>query len=336
MKNNDLERTWQEIERKKSSSGKMYQRMICIDMLYRVYIGSVGIPSRRYLSIEIPEIEAHQFDTFSTPKGFSFTLNPPSITHDGFAECILQASSHDQNDVFTIVVLDILHELSKQKLSAEYVNTLKQRIEKWRDFFRNPSNKRLSKEMALGLWGELHLIYKLHSSGISTISDLWSGPIKSAQDFQGHDIALEVKTTVSNQLDRVNISSEVQLDDSGYQALYLAALRVEQNDASGITLPQLIDTVASCLTEPQKNRLFAALLCMGYSPDDADLYNKGYVLKEQNNYLVKDGFPRLLRRNMPQGVHDLKYSVSLSNCSAYLVEWDSVVAAIKEYEYGQS
>ena len=55
MKNNDIEKIWQDIEAKKSSGEKAYQRMICVDMLYRVYIGSVGIPSLRYLSIEIPE-----------------------------------------------------------------------------------------------------------------------------------------------------------------------------------------------------------------------------------------------------------------------------------------
>lgn len=120
----------------KGNRKKAYQRIVCVDMLYRIYIGSVGIPSNRYLSIEIPEADKAQFDTFSAPKGFTFTLSEPAVKHDGFVACVLQAASHDQNDVFTIVATDILHELVNQKQPAKYIDTLKQRIAKWRDFLR--------------------------------------------------------------------------------------------------------------------------------------------------------------------------------------------------------
>lgn len=336
MKNNDIERIWQDIETQKSSGEKAYQRMICVDMLYRVYIGCVGIPSLRYLSIEIPEADKGQFDAFSAPKGFTFTLSEPAVKHDGFAACVLQSASHDQNDVFTIVVMDILRVLSIQKQSADYIKALKQRIAKWKDFFKKPANKKLSEEMVVGLWGELQLIYQMHNSGISIISDLWNGPIKSAQDFQGKDVAIEVKTTTSNSLEYVNISSEMQLDDEGRKGLFLAAYRLERNDANGETLSQLIEKISVNLTEQQQKRFYAALLCLGYDPGDSGLYNKGYVVKELKCYQIKDGFPRLLRCDMPQGVHDIKYSISLNNCSAYLAQWDVIVSSIKEYEYGQS
>ena len=335
MKSEEIEKIWQDIEAKKATGEKAYQRIVCIDMLYRIYIGSVGIPSNRYLSIEIPEADKGQFDTFSAPKGFTFTFSKPAVRHDGFVACVLQAASHDQNDVFTIVAADILHELVNQKQTANYIDTLKQRIAKWRDFFRNPASKKLSEEMIIGLWGELNLICKMHDSGISIISDLWNGPIKSAQDFQGKYVAIEVKTTTDNALEYVNISSEMQLDDEGKE-LFLVVYRIERNDASGVTLPQFVEKIANNLTEQQKKRFFAALMCLGYLPEDSGSYNKGYVVKELNNYQVREGFPRLRRSNMPQGVHDLKYRISLSNCSAYLTEWDVIISSIEEHEYGQS
>lgn len=336
MKNNEIERIWQDIEAKKSAGKKAYQRIICVDMLYRIYIGSVEIPSRRYLSIEIPEADKGEFDTFSAPKGFTLTISDPAVKHDGFVACVLQAASHDQNDVFTVVVLDILQELEKHKKSADYIKTLKQRIAKWRDFFKNPTSKKLSDEVVIGLWGELNLMCQMHDSGILTISDMWNGPIKSAQDFQGDSVAIEVKTTTSNSLEYANISSEMQLDDDGRKALFLAAYRIERNDAIGITLPQLIEEAAGKFTDQQKSRFYAALLCLGYASEDSGLYNKGYAVKEQRYYQVKEGFPRLLRCNMPQGVHDLRYRITLSNCSAFLAEADIIVSSIKEYEYGQS
>lgn len=334
MKNNELEHFWHDVELKKNTGIRSYQRMVCIDLLYRVYVGAIGMPAKRYISIEIPEDEVAQFDSFTAPKGFTLTLDAPSVKHDGFATCVLQSASHDQNDVFTIVALDILHELSKKKHAKEYVVTLKQRIAKWREFFKNPTSKKLTKEMVTGLWGELMLLKISHDSGITTIADMWNGPIKSAQDFQGRDVAIEVKTTTANQLDYVNISSEAQLDGAERKALYLVAMRIERNDANGITLPQLVDKVARALTEQQQKRFYAALLCLGYSPEDASLYNYGYTLRDQVNYSVVNGFPRLLRNDLPRGVCDLQYKVSLSSCSEYVTEWKAVVATIKEYEYG--
>lgn len=163
---------------------------------------------------------------------------------------------------------------------------------------------------------------------------MWNGPIKSAQDFQGKYVAIEVKTTTDNSLEYVNISSEIQLDGGGKE-LFLVAYRIERNDANGVTLPQIVERIANNLTEQQKNRFYAALMCLGYLPEDSGSYNKGYIVKELNNYQVREGFPRLLRSNMPQGVHDLKYRISLSNCSAYLTEWDVIISSIEEHEYVQ-
>lgn len=68
----------------------------------------------------------------------------------------------------------------------------------------------------------------------------------------------------------------------------------------------------------------------------SQLYTKGYILKEQRNYYVKSGFPRIIRSDVPHGACNIKYEVSLSTCSEFQVDWDRVIAAIKEYEYGQA
>ena len=99
--------------------------MVCVDMLYRVYIGSIGMPSQRYLSIEIPEDCKGEFDSFIAPKGFTFAIEDPAVAHAGYVACVLRAASYDQNDVFTIVAIDILQELRKQSLPGGYIKTLK-------------------------------------------------------------------------------------------------------------------------------------------------------------------------------------------------------------------
>lgn len=336
MKSNDLKTIWTDIEVQNYAHNRLLQRMVYVDLLYRAYIGASGIPSRRFLSIEIPEKDTNQFDAFNVPQGFTLSLEDPGVKHAGYAACVLQAASSDQNDVFAIVAQDILDELRKQKEAEKYIETLKKRIEKWREFFKNPSRNRLSGRMVIGLFGELLFIKELREMGIEIVSDLWNGPIKSAQDFQGERVAVEVKTDSSNSLEYVHISSEIQLDGADRDVLYLVVYRIERSDATGTTLPEIIKQVALMLNEQQRVRFTANLTCLGYSEEDDALYSIRYSLKERKAYKVEDGFPRLLKADLPQGVMDINYKLALQVCDTFAVEFEVIPQAIKEYEYGES
>ena len=336
MKSKNLNSLWIDMEGRHSERDRALQRLVYVDLLYRAYIGASGIPSKRFLSIEIPEKDTNQFDTFAVPQGFTLSLGDPGVKHAGYAACVLQAASSDQNDVFAVVAQDILDELRKQKEAEKYIETLKRRIEKWRDFFKNPARNRLSERMIIGLFGELTFIRELRESGIEIASDLWNGPIKAAQDFQGERVAVEVKTASSNSLEYVHISSETQLDEAGRDALYLVAYRIERNDAAGTTLPEMIKQVALILDEHQRARFTAKLTCLGYSEEDDALYNKRYSIKERNTYKVEDGFPRILRADLPQGVMDISYWLALQACDAFTVKFDEISQAIKEHENGEN
>lgn len=325
-----------DIEVQHNACDRFLQRMVYVDLLYRVYIGTSGIPSKRFLSIEIPEKDINQFDAFTVPQGFTLSLGNPGVKHAGYAACVLQAASSDQNDVFAIVSQDILDELRKQKEAVKYIETLKRRIEKWRKFFKNPVRNRLSERMVIGLFGELSFIRELREAGIEIASDLWNGPIKSAQDFQGERVAVEVKTSSSNSREYVHISSEAQLDEAGRDALYLVSYHIERNDATGTTLPELIKQVALMLDEQQRARFVANLTCLGYTEDDDTFYSKKYSLKERQAYKVEDGFPRVIRADLPQGIMDISYRLALQVCDTFSVEFDEISHAIKEYEYGEN
>lgn len=336
MKSNDLNLIWADIEIQPNSQGSFFQRIVYVDLLYRVYIGASGIPSKRFLSLEIPVKEIKQFDAFTMPQGLSLSVGSPGIKHEGYAACVLQAASSDQNDVFAIVAKDILEDLRKQKDASKYVATLKRRIEKWREFFKNPRKHRLSDRTVIGLFGEITFIKDLKSCGIEFVSDIWNGPIKSSQDFQGEQVAVEVKTASANKLEYVHISSETQLDAGEREALFLVGYRIERNDATGTSLPELIKQVSVLLSEQQRSRFKANLTCLGYSEEDSSYYNKRYSIKECQAYRVQDGFPRILRVDLPQGVMDINYRLALKSCENFSVEFDKIPQAIKELEYGQS
>lgn len=336
MRNKDLNSIWNEIEQRQSSQEKIYQKIIYVDFLFRVYIGSSGIPTKRLLLLEIPKTRIKEFDAFSAPKGFTLSIGETGIKHEGYAACIIQATNSDWNDVFTIVAEDILDNLRKQREEETYIFSLKQRFKKWRDFFKDNRKNKLTKEMIVGLTGELFFMKELLDKGIRQAPDLWNGPIKAAQDFQGNLVAIEVKTASANSLEYVHISSEMQLDDEERDALFLVAYRLEKNDSSGITLPMLIQKVSEMLTEQQKTRFWANLICLGYEAEDAQLYNEGYVLKERQVFKIKNGFPRILRSDLPVGVMDINYRLALQSCKDYASEFDEIVMALTEVEDGEA
>lgn len=333
MMNINLDAVWDELETRMSNPKTGAQTMICPKFLYRVYAGVIGIPTKRYLVIEIPEPQKSEFDSFSVPKGISLSIVDPIIKHKGFVSCLLEAASADQNDVFTIVAEDILNELDKKDVEG-FVVTLKQRIEKWKDFFKNPERKQLSEEVVIGLIGELSVIEDFIEQEVSCGPDLWNGPLKAAQDFQGDMIAFEVKTSCSSQIKTVKISSEVQLDDIGREHLFLVVNRLERDDAFGRRLPDYVSNIYRQLPNNKKNLFLAKLKCLGYDHDNSDIYTQAYSLKERFVYEIVDGFPRILKSDLRAGVTNVNYRVSLANCEDYLSDLDQLIETIRMCEYG--
>ncbi|MBR5636722.1 MAG: PD-(D/E)XK motif protein [Pseudobutyrivibrio sp.] len=331
MNKSELEKTWNEIDAKKGlSQDTSFQQMICIDLLYRVYIGVSGIPAKRFISLEIPKSSKEDVLNFEPVKGFEIEISEPTVKNDGFVSCTLQASSSDQNDVFTIISEDILVELYKHNKHEEYINALLKRINKWRDFFKSISNKKLSETQEIGLFGELSFINFALDAGVDFVSDMWNGPIRAAQDFQNDSFALEVKTVITNAIEYVKISSEEQLDISNRNNLFLLVYRIEHDEAKGQSLPDLIDCINSKITATQSNRFMACLLCLGYNQFDCDLYDKKYSVRENVVFEVKDDFPRLYSGNIPAGVKKIKYSLNIEMCKKFESDITRIIDILKE------
>ena len=334
MMNNELNKTWLELESNNDIGHNYIQKMICIESLYRVYIGVIGIPGKRFLDIEIPINQIEKFTLVTTTKGFIMNITEPTVKHDGYAACILQASSVDQNEVFSIVAKDILNSLEKEKSEERYVEILKERIEKWRDFFKEIHEKKLSNNVLIGLMGELKFLNELLEHEIYSALDWWNGPIKAAQDFQDDRVAVEIKATSNLKLDNVYISNEVQLDSNDREKLFLIAYRLERDDASGKSLPEMIEIISKKLSETQRNIFRAKLLCLGYDEENSESYSERFVVKESKCYDIKANFPCLTRKNIPLSVHDIKYKLELSHCEQFKIDLEDVIRFLEEYIYG--
>ena len=160
----------------------------------------------------------------------------------------------------------------------------------------------------------------------------WKGPVKAHQDFQFESGAIEVKTTLAKQPQVVRITSERQLDDNNWPALFMYVLALDVRQDGGETLVSMVATLRKSLTGDAvaQEQFEDALLAVGYLDNHAELYaDRGYVIRSQKAFRVKNGFPRLLEKHLPTGIGDVNYGLAVGACEPFNVNFETVVAAIK-------
>lgn len=225
-------------------------------------------------------------------------------------------------DIFSVLCEDLIESIKSESNEKQLVKTLLNRFEKWKSLFSRLNSQGLSPEEQRGLFGELYFLRKFiqHSSDFQHVLDSWVGPSGEVRDFQMNNWALEVKTTHGNNHQKVQISSERQLDNTHLEKLFLYHISLEKVQESGESLNQIITSIIDMLAIDTiaLTRFKAKLYEAGYFEYQADLYNDtGYFIRQDAFYRVRDNFPRIQENEIRSGVGDVKYSIVLSHCSDY-------------------
>jgi hypothetical protein len=71
-----------------------------------------------------------------------------------------------------------------------------------------------------------------------------------------------------------------------------------------------------------------ALRLAGYLDVQASMYATGYAVRALQLFRVGPGFPRLLERDLPPGVGDVRYTVALAACQEFEVSTAELHAAL--------
>ena len=85
----------------------------------------------------------------------------------------------------------------------------------------------------------------------------------------------------------------------------------------GMTLPEMVEEArAAAAGSGSLHLLNERLDLCGYGVDDAGLYaDVGYGIRSFRAFLVGDGFPRIVPGDLPSGVGEVRYSVSMAACA---------------------
>jgi hypothetical protein len=155
---------------------------------------------------------------------------------------------------------------------------------------------------------------------ISTIAavEAWLGPERSHQDFIFGNTAVEIKSLSGTERSTVRISSEDQLESLNDE-LFLRIYRLSSlSDAKGAqSLNEIVSAVQTRLREAEAVEAFdRKLVAHGYAPIP-DYDGPRFVVSGLHSYRVRDGFPRLMRSQLPTGIDRVAYDVRLEAIATF-------------------
>ena len=194
------------------------------------------------------------------------------------------------------------------------------RLARWRRLLSVGQGGLLSEQALRGLVGELLFLKNaILTIGAALSVAGWEGPFDAPKDFQLAGEAYEIKT-ISLGAATVSIASINQLDAApGILFLVVYELSAVPAGSSGAITPiGLVEEIRTalvphgCVLEDFNARLLAA----GF--EDQDPYRKMYFRVDgQRSFIVREGFPRLTRSELPHAIADASYELLLADCEAF-------------------
>lgn len=318
----NINEIWCDLERINFSSSPFIMRAHA-NVAFPGFFIALSFPeNRRSIAFHFEKQVVPELNNWNELRDISF-FEYPDLTNSNKCYILIQLLDSYYNDVFNVLCEDLILSISQISDEKLIIKELYNRIEKWKSLFENAGSQGLSPESQRGLFGELYFLRKLLSGNdLLNVVNLWMGPENQIHDFQNGDCSVEVKTTHGNNHQRIQISSERQLDASHIENLFLFHLSLDSRHQDGETLNQMVDSVSMLLDSDSAalNKFNSKLLAAGYFNHHRELYNDtGYLTRQENCYNVEHDFPRIEELDVRQGVGDVKYSIIVSGCQNYLI-----------------
>ena len=323
-----IKEIWNILESNNSPVAGLFKQRYSDTSKCDVFLGIKHPENYRMLIIRTP---------FSVGKDFNFKYEFRGLRFDkvydtddaSFLLLNLVLVDRQFKDIFDILISDVINDIIDQTQFSVILKNYTNRLVKWQSLFEKYGQQGLTQEAQRGLYGELNLLrkYLQHNDEYLHVLQSWVGPSNDIRDYQAGSWSLEVKTTHGNNHQKVQISSERQLDTSNLENLFLYHLSLEVRQHSGETLNQIVDSVMEMLKNDFAilNIYKSKLIEVGFYDIHRQLYeDTGYYVREERHYKVEKDFPRIEEKDIRNGIGDVKYSIVISQCSEYLVSEDNV------------
>lgn len=323
-----IKQIWTQLEANSSAVAGLFKVRYSDASRCDVFLGVKFPETYRMLIIRTPFTAGKDFNFKYEFKGLKFDkIYDPDDSN--FLLLNLVLIDKQFKDVFDSLIGDIISSIINESETKIILKNYSNRLTKWQSLFEKFNDEGLSPEKQRGLYGELYFIRKfmLYNNNYISLLNTWVGPESGVRDFQMGSWALEVKTTHGNNHQKVQISNERQLDTAHIDKLFLYHLSLEKIQESGETLNQIIVSINNILNADiiALNRFKSKLYEAGYYEQHYALYDSiGYFIRQDNFYIVENEFPRIQENEIRSGVGDVKYSIIISQCEAFVQNEKSV------------
>ena len=318
-----IEDLWKAIEADaaagKTSAGGWLLRLVRPAAACPFFVGLELASRRRVMLLRLPTSLVPSRRMWPRSKG----LEPLAVTIEASPHFGVALKEERFADVFTALVEDLIRRVIEAGTPAAQARAFLGQLARWQKFL-SASMEGLSQEAQRGLWGELHFLreHLISTLGPAAVSG-WKGAERAHQDFQFERSAVEVKTTLAKQPQVVRITSERQLDDRAWPALFLEVIVLDSREGGAETLPAMVGSLRAKLHADMsaQEQFEEGLLAAGYLDAHASRYGeRGYLVRSEKLFRVKRGFPRVTERELPAGVGDVNYGLAIAACEAFLLD----------------
>ena len=322
MKMMRINQIWEELENDQSSLQGLVLRRYSRTFLPDVFIAVKQPEKFRCIASSIDSSRKIDLRPFSNLQDITVDLSSDE-SRPGKNILLLKLLSKQHQDIFSIICEDLIDNISTITSENQLVNVLLSRFDKWKSIFDKVASPGLSKEEQRGLYGELLFLRKCFQTKMNFLKvvDTWNGPEKGAKDFLSDKWGVEIKTSTGTNPQKIQISSEKQLDPENLESLFMFHIILEEK-ASCETLNGMIENLTELLQDDyiSVNRFRNKLLEAGYFDQHKNLYDTpGYYVKKENFYLIEKEFPRIQKTDLRDGVEEVRYSIMIGQCSSFTV-----------------
>ncbi|MFW9257657.1 PD-(D/E)XK motif protein [Nostoc sp. CALU 546] len=327
--------TWELLENDTGalSSGYLTRRLIP-ELNYDVFLAIEQPSNTRLFMLRIKHISVAKGIVF--PKSSSFEVRRVALPNDNEAYVTIQLllTNYRYKDIFTTLVQDIVTRLASLVDEKDAVAEFITRLQRWQAFLEKHKPEGLNRTQQQGLYGELwflrHIVIpKLGShQGIQS----WTGPKGTQQDFQFINCAIEVKTTVEKQHQKLIVNSERQLDDTGIGRLFILHLSLDARQGRGESLPKIVNSIRILVeNDPIASEALETLLFeVGYLDIHIPYYKEiSYTQREINYFKVQGDFPRIVESDLRNGIGNVNYTISVAECKRFSITELDVISEIR-------
>ena len=319
MNPRELLAIWSSLRKENLASG-LVRRRLCPDAGCDIFACATTPEGEVGFLIEGPWHRGHALGMPPTCRGMKITGATAGDGQRAYLRVLLEKER--LLETFSILATDLIEAVSLELDMSSAATRCMERLNLWQGLIERLPEDGLGAEAQRGLFGELTVLAELMIPALGKLEAIssWAGPTGARHDFIAKAVGIEVKTTISKAPVRLRISNELQLDDTGLDALFVGHVRLLPMTSHRMTLLALVEELRKRLgdTSAALAGFDQKLVLAGYLDADRERYGSaGYVVSGMDYYRVENGFPRLIKQNLPSGAGEVTYSIPVDMLGAY-------------------